>query len=108
MRLSSKELRAITWSFHECLSTLPFKLCLFGSRTDDNKKGGDIDLLVIVEPTAKEMVVGLKTKIRSKIFERIPEQKIDITVATENDLVSDPFLVTVFPESIVLCESAKN
>ncbi|MGZ3747202.1 MAG: nucleotidyltransferase domain-containing protein [Pseudobdellovibrionaceae bacterium] len=106
MRLSPKELRTITRSFKECLSTLPFKLCLFGSRVDDNKKGGDIDLLVIVEPAAKERVVNLKAKIRNKIFDSLPEQKIDITVATESELQIDPFLSNVFPEAIVLFESS--
>lgn len=54
MRLSSKEQRTIIQSFKEILPTLKFKLCLFGSRTSDFRKGGDIDLLAIVDPLLKQ------------------------------------------------------
>lgn len=105
MRLSSKEHSAIVKSFKECLPSLSFKLFLFGSRTDDKKKGGDIDLLIIVEPTEKDGVVSLKSKIRNKIFESISEQKIDITVATKDECDKDLFLSTILPGSIILFES---
>jgi predicted nucleotidyltransferase len=47
---------------------------LFGSRTNDNKKGGDIDLAV------RSNRIGLKEKIdiKLKFFEEFGEQKIDL------------------------------
>ena len=47
---------------------------LFGNRTDNNKKGGDIDLAV------RSNRIGLKEKIdiKLKFFEEFGEQKIDL------------------------------
>jgi hypothetical protein len=104
MRLSNKEIQTISDSFGFCLENISFKLYLFGSRTDDSKKGGDIDLLVVVSDPEKSNVVNLKSKIRRKIFESIPEQKIDITVATDREINVDPFLAQIFPSAILMTE----
>ena len=57
------------------------QIFLFGSRTDDFKKGGDIDILV------KSDEIGLLeiVKIKSTIFKNIPEQKIDLLVSKSNE-----------------------
>lgn len=102
MRLTSKEQRAITTSFQNVLADVAFELYLFGSRADDNKKGGDIDLLVVVPPPLKELTIERKNKIRLKIFESLPEQKIDITVATAGEIESDPFLKSIMPKALSL------
>ena len=102
MRLSPKEIQALTSSFNNCLFEIEFKLYLFGSRVDDTKKGGDIDLLVVVKPENKSSVVNLKSKIRKSIFTLIPEQKIDITVASDDELKSDVFLSEVIKKAILL------
>jgi hypothetical protein len=104
MRLSSKEIKAIIDAFSNCLLDIPYTLYLFGSRTDDTKKGGDIDLLVVVPVTAKTATVGLKGQIRSQIFTRLEEQKIDITVATSEELRTDSFLQAIVPKAILLSE----
>ena len=54
---------------------------LFGSRTDDHKKGGDIDLLVEPENLYDELsqVVRLKTKLDVLLG----LQKIDVVVARD-------------------------
>ncbi|MEA2018665.1 MAG: nucleotidyltransferase domain-containing protein, partial [Campylobacterota bacterium] len=44
MRLTHKEIKAITSSFKEIFKS--GKIYLFGSRVDDSKKGGDIDLYI--------------------------------------------------------------
>ena len=53
------------------------KIFLFGSRTDDFKKGGDIDILVQSDEIGLLEIV----KIKSTIFKNIPEQKIDLLVS---------------------------
>jgi predicted nucleotidyltransferase len=58
---------------------------LFGSRADDTKKGGDIDLLVMSDRLTSDD----KRTIKMKLYELIGEQKIDIVLAA-ND--SDPFV----------------
>ena len=102
MRLSKKEVIALNEAFRSCLSGITFILYLFGSRVDDKKKGGDIDLLCVVEPGHKQEVVNLKSKIRSEVFKRIPEQKIDITVATPEECRENEFLLSVESDRIEL------
>jgi uncharacterized protein len=53
---------------------------LFGSRADDNKKGGDIDIAILSE---RINTVMRKIQIRRFICDGIGEQKIDI-VTTNN------------------------
>lgn len=68
---------------------------LFGSRTDDTKKGGDIDLLIL--SSGKELFDKLKLKM--KICEKIGWQKIDIIISNNT---SDPFVNIALSESIKL------
>ena len=57
MRLMEIEIQTIKQVIHEYISDA--KIILFGSRVDENKKGGDIDLLV-----QTNMQVTLKEKIK--------------------------------------------
>ena len=50
------------------------KIYLFGSRIDDNKRGGDIDLLIF----SNELSQGDVSKIKYNLWEEIGEQKLDI------------------------------
>jgi len=49
---------------------------LFGSRTDDSKKGGDIDIAIFSEKINKDVMQEIR--VRRFICDRIGEQKIDI------------------------------
>ena len=74
MRLSQKEISAIK---NNILGFDPgAKIYLFGSRTNDKAKGGDIDVLVISDK------IGFheKAKIRIGIFKEIDEQKLDLVI----------------------------
>lgn len=51
------------------------KVYLFGSRTDDTKKGGDIDILILSNQKIKPEKI---TKLRIKFFDTFGEQKLDI------------------------------
>ena len=57
------------------------KVWLFGSRTDDNKKGGDIDIAILSEKIKKDVM--LEIQVRQFIYGRIGDQKIDIIVSAE-------------------------
>jgi len=48
---------------------------LFGSRIDDNKKGGDIDIMVL---SNKRLSWKEKSRIKWHFCEKFGEQKIDI------------------------------
>ena len=62
------------------------QIFLFGSRTDDFKKGGDIDILVQSDKIGLLEIV----KIKSNIFKNIPEQKIDLLISKSNE--KNPFV----------------
>lgn len=80
MRLSKDEIKAIKSSIKASVDG-KFELYLFGSRTDDNKLGGDIDLFLECEnPSLK-----LLTKIKAKLYEALGEQKIDLVLAKPKD-----------------------
>ena len=57
------------------------QIWLFGSRVDDNKRGGDIDLYI--EPQLQEMndVVIAKLKFLRALHLSLGEQKIDVVLA---------------------------
>jgi predicted nucleotidyltransferase len=74
MRITEKEKNVI---IDAVKSTDPnAKVWLFGSRTDDNKKGGDIDIAIFSGIIDKDVM--LKIQVKRFICERIGEQKIDI------------------------------
>lgn len=100
MRLSENEIANIRE-----LASLHFgkdvQVFLFGSRTIEQQRGGDIDLY-ICNPA------GIKLDIRSKInfirdlIIRIGEQRIDVVL--ENKEAENPvFFKTIFKTAIQIC-----
>lgn len=71
------------------------RVYLFGSRVDDSKKGGDIDLLVMSDKLTSDD----KRAIKMKLYERIGEQKIDIVLAADD---TDPFVKLAFETGVEL------
>jgi predicted nucleotidyltransferase len=57
------------------------KVYLFGSRVDDNKKGGDIDLYLVPENT--DNLYEKKIKFLSALDSALGEQKIDVVIAKD-------------------------
>jgi len=62
------------------------KIYLFGSRVDDNKKGGDIDLFIELEDRDKDYY-SKKQKFITKLQEYIGEQKIDLVISQDSNRV---------------------
>jgi predicted nucleotidyltransferase len=52
---------------------------LFGSRADDAKKGGDIDIGIL----SSKVDITEELAIRQKMYDKIGEQKIDIVVSKD-------------------------
>jgi predicted nucleotidyltransferase len=67
---------------------LAAEIYLFGSRTDDFAKGGDIDLLVLSDSLDFRDVLQLRTRI----LDRIGWQQLDLLVKRRNQ-ASDPISV---------------
>lgn len=100
MRLNENERSAIVTVVEGILSEA--KVYLYGSRTDDTKKGGDIDLLVLL-PTLKEVdLFAVKMRLSVELEKELGERRIDITISCLQDLVSDPFLAGIWPHAISL------
>ncbi len=57
---------------------------LFGSRVDESRRGGDIDLYV-TPPAGSEESLKKRSRMRICLQERLGEQKIDIVVAKDPD-----------------------
>ena len=68
---------------------------LFGSRADDSKKGGDIDILIL----SKKIKSADKIDLIALIFEKLEEQKIDIVIAPDT---TKPFVKLALEQGILL------
>jgi predicted nucleotidyltransferase len=80
MRLTDFEQKMIKKAFIESFEE--GKIYLFGSRIDDNKRGGDIDLYLI--PSQKfDNERDRKIKFLVKLDLYIGEQKIDVILAKD-------------------------
>jgi predicted nucleotidyltransferase len=72
---------------------------LFGSRVDDNKKGGDIDILIISDLIKKYDLI----KIEYLIFQQIDEQKIDFIISKKN--ITNNFIKMILSKNVInLCQ----
>jgi uncharacterized protein len=74
MRLSPFEKDAILSAVHALDEAA--QVYLFGSRVEDTKRGGDIDLLVV----SAKMGRSERSRVRRVICDAIGEQKIDLLI----------------------------
>ncbi len=94
MRLEQKEIRVLKNKLNEIAPNA--KLYLFGSRVDDSKRGGDIDLLIVSDEFTKRDIRSL----RLEFFKYFGEQKIDIVL--DNGDFSNPFTRHILKKAILL------
>jgi len=79
MRLTEHERNAIVNAIRQVDSTA--KPYLFGSRVDDAKRGGDIDLFLISDDTS----LDAKFKFLSALEKTLGERKIDLIIERSFD-----------------------
>jgi hypothetical protein len=93
MRLSDVELDAI----RRTIANLDpeARVYLFGSRTDDTRRGGDIDLLIM----SNNLKHDDRGRICWNLWEQIGEQKIDIIIARDD---ADPFVKIALQNGVPL------
>ena len=84
MRLSKREIEAILQVAEDIYGT-DVKVYLFGSRVDDSRRGGDIDLLV--RTTSEKKGILDRVRMASRIKSLIGDQKIDIIGDYEDNQV---------------------
>jgi len=82
MRLAKSEIAAIKEAARKVWGSQTV-VYLFGSRTDDTKKGGDIDLYIQLsaEPTPEKLILQ-RAEFLEKLVRTIGEQKIDLLIKT--------------------------
>ena len=98
MRLNQEQLHAIKTSFKDVFGR--GELTLFGSRVDDLKKGGDIDLFI--NPAEdKDDLFKLKLKFLVGLKSKIGEQKIDLVIAP---FASEELKYEVQDTGVLLCK----
>ena len=79
MRLNQKEIEVINSCCFKVFGAKA-KVFLFGSRIDDSKKGGDIDLLIVTEPISGVNHFERKLNFLVELKKQIGDQKIDVLV----------------------------
>ncbi|NOQ76268.1 MAG: nucleotidyltransferase domain-containing protein [Methylococcaceae bacterium] len=94
MRLTSKEIDTIKNSVLALDASA--HVYLFGSRVDDAKRGGDIDLLIESEILTKQDL----RKIRWQFFDIFGEQKMDLVL--DSGIENQAFINMIKPTAVQL------
>jgi predicted nucleotidyltransferase len=92
--LSEPERRALA----AALDGIPHPVFLFGSRVDDAKRGGDIDILILAENISDEERLGLSLRVTAR-FQTLCDEKIDVVVFDTRRLTDaeQAFLTLITP-----------
>lgn len=98
MRLNQQQREAIVSTFLEVFGK--GEILLFGSRVDDSRYGGDIDLYVT--PDKRENLAEARITFLARLKRRIGEQKIDLVIASASPSAIDDI---AHKQGIVLCQS---
>ncbi len=102
MRLTPDEQRGIALAASMVLPP-GARLSLFGSRIDDSKRGGDVDLLVeIPDPASPEQIVQLCNRLTAQLYRRIGERWIDLLVCAIDHPDPRPVVASARASAIVL------
>ena len=81
MRLSAAERRAVESAIRDALPA-GTRVLLFGSRLDDNRQGGDIDLLLeLPDPLTADEIVDRRTRFTARLYRLLEERRIDVVMA---------------------------
>lgn len=84
MRLTPEQQAAIRTAANEAFGP-EAAVWLFGSRVDDAKRGGDIDLLVRPAAVAPEQFFERKIRMLTRLERLLGERKVDVVVEAPGD-----------------------
>lgn len=82
MRLTSEQRETILRVVAEVAGTQA-RTRLFGSRVDDSKRGGDIDLLVELDSPVEDCL-QLELKLGTQLYRAMLERKVDVVLMAPN------------------------
>ena len=81
MRLTHEQIAAIKELATECFGAGTV-VYLFGSRLDDAKRGGDIDLCIETDECDAARILDAKYDFLAKLKQRIGDQRVDVVVSS--------------------------
>lgn len=103
MRLSADDINRIISALAPFTLPGPCSVYLFGSRVDDGKHGGDIDLLLVAETQDQAFQLRRqKLDISVSMTKHLGDRRVDLTIANSDDLKTDPFLAAIWPTAVML------
>lgn len=100
MRLSNKNALLIKNVIHRYFGEETLVI-LFGSRVDDLKRGGDIDIYIECAMVSTDSLVDAKIKTLVELHKILGDQKIDIVI-NRNDGLSLPIYEIAKKEGVPL------
>lgn len=102
MRLTKQEVSSIKVACGEFINDIEPEIYLYGSRVDDKLKGGDIDLIWVVNDAVENSLNINKYKVLAKIKTLIGDQKIDLSIASREKISEDYFLTDAMRNAVQL------
>ncbi|MGQ3891706.1 hypothetical protein [Legionella sp. CNM-4043-24] len=105
MRLTSQQIEDLIRAITPYLDKMSAELRLYGSRVDDTCRGGDIDLLLLLD--SPEHAMALKSEkhyILASIKKYLGDQKIDLLITSRGIETDATFLNIIYPKSILLTQ----
>lgn len=101
MRISQNDVLKIKNIFKTYIAT-DHSLYLIGSRADDSLRGGDIDLLCLIDARNLDEIEKNRFSLLAEIKLAIGDQKIDVTFKPKSAIDTDSFVVEVLPSAVLL------
>ncbi len=94
MRLQPEQILQTHEILRKYFNDIPYKLYLYGSRTQDHLKGGDIDLLIVTTQAGVDLFnhAELDLLVQIKKQPAIGQRRIDLKAVTQLDLETKTFL----------------
>jgi hypothetical protein len=103
IRLSLTEIDALIAVLSAYLHNESAELRLYGSRAQPERKGGDIDLLLLVNHAVVEQQLNEKKHyILAQMKQKIGVRKIDLAICHKDKMSEDVFIRMILPESVLL------
>ncbi|MEB3299009.1 MAG: nucleotidyltransferase domain-containing protein [Candidatus Sericytochromatia bacterium] len=102
MRLTVADRKGLVEAARETFDG-PWSLRLFGSRLDDQQRGGDIDLILLL-PDADNATRAMQAKARFlvKAKAKVGDRRIDLVIGSAEQARTDPFLRQILPTAVEL------
>lgn len=101
MRLSPFERDVIRQCARDCFEAQAV-VRLFGSRADDARRGGDIDLLIHTHLRDPDAIAQAQHRFLAQLYTRLGEQKIDVLVDYPTRQIQLPIYQIAREQGVVL------